>query len=168
MELWDLYDKDRQPLGKTHVRGVPLQKGEYHLVVFVWVFNSQGQVLLTKRAPEKQTYPNLWEHTGGSALAGESSLQAIRRELFEETGIDASESELTLVDSYCRVGNFCDIYFLRRDVALEDLRMQPGETCEAKWVTRSELEEMIAENLVAKPDVQRYHQLGEKLEGLLR
>ena len=77
MELWDLYDKDRKPLGKTHVRGVPLKKGEYHLVVFVWVFNSTGQVLMTKRAPEKQSYPNLWEHTGGSVLSGETSRQAI-------------------------------------------------------------------------------------------
>ena len=168
MELWDLYDKARQPLGKTHVRGVPLKKGEYHLVVFVWVFNSQGQVLMTKRAPEKQSYPNLWEHTGGSVLAGESSLAAIRRELFEETGIRAEEEELTLVDTYTKVGSFCDIYFLQKDVALSELTMQPGETCDAKWVTRAQLEEMIAQGRVAKPDVQRYEQLKGKLTDLLK
>lgn len=168
MELWDLFDKERKPLGRTHVRGIPLAKGEYHLVVFVWVFNSHGQVLMTKRSPEKQSYPNLWEHTGGSVLAGESSMQAIRRELFEETGIRAEAEELTLVDSYSRVGSFCDIYFLHKDIPVSELTMQPGETCDAKWVTRSQLEEMIERGEVAKPDVQRYHQLSEKLEGLLR
>lgn len=167
MELWDLYDKDRKPLGKTHVRGVPLKKGEYHLVVFVWVFNSTGQVLMTKRAPEKQSYPNLWEHTGGSVLSGETSRQAIVRELFEETGIRAEPEEFSLTESYCRTGSFCDVYFLKKDVPVSQLTMQPGETCEAKWVTRAELEGMIARNEVAAPDVLRYYQLGEKLKGLL-
>ena len=82
MELWDVYDEQRQPLGKTHVRGVPMAPGEYHLVVFVWVFDGRGRVLMTKRSPEKRSYPNKWEHTGGAAQAGESSLQAIQRELF--------------------------------------------------------------------------------------
>ena len=168
MEFWDLYDRERRPLGKTHMRGVPLAKGEYHLVVFVWVFNSRGQVLMTKRAPEKQSYPNLWEHTGGSVLAGESSLEAICRELFEETGIHAEAEELTLVETYSRVGSFCDIYFLQKDVALSELTMQPGETCDAKWVTRAQLEEMIAQGMVAKPDVQRYEQLKGKLTDLLK
>ena len=168
MELWDLYDKERRPLGKTHVRGVPLAKGEYHLVVFVWVFNSHGQVLMTKRSPEKQSYPNLWEHTGGSAMAGESSMQAIRRELLEETGIYAEEEELTLVDSYTRTGSFCDIYFLHKDVLTTELTLQPGETCDAKWVTRAQLEEMIRKGEVAKPDVQRYQQLSDKLKDRLK
>lgn len=168
MELWDVYDKERRPLGKTHVRGTPMAKGEYHLVVFVWVFNSHGQVLMTKRSPEKQSYPNLWEHTGGAAMAGESSIQAIRRELLEETGICAEEAELTLVDSYTRTGSFCDIYFLHKDILTSDLTLQPGETCDAKWVTRAQLEEMICRGEVAKPDVQRYQQLFEKLKDRLK
>ncbi len=168
MELWDVYDKNRQPVGKTHVRGVPMKKGEYHLVVFVWVFNSRGQVLLTRRAPEKQSYAGLWAHTGGSVLAGESSLHAICRELREETGICAREEEFQLVESYIRTGDFCDVYFLTKDVEIFQLTMQPGETCEAKWVSREELERMIGKNEVAAPDVKRYRQLQDRLEGLLR
>ncbi len=168
MELWDVYDKDRKLVGKTHVRGVPMKKGEYHLVVFVWVFNSQGQVLLTKRAPEKQSYAGLWALTGGSAVAGENSLDAICRELFEETGICAEKEEFHLTESYRRTGDFCDIYFLRKDVEISQLTMQPGETCEARWASRRELEELIAQNEIAAPDVKRYQQLKDKLEGLLR
>ena len=46
--------------------------------------------------------------------------------------------------------------------------MQPGETCEAKWVNRQELEEMIADGIVARPDVRRYRQLDKKLDKYLR
>ena len=43
MELWDVYDARRQLTGRTHRRGMPMQAGEYHLIVFVWIFNSAGQ-----------------------------------------------------------------------------------------------------------------------------
>ena len=168
MELWDLYDKERKPLGKTHIRGLPLDKGEYHLVVFVWTFNSCGQVLMTKRSAEKQSYAGLWEHTGGSVQAGETSLQAILRELREETGISATAEELCLAESYRRSNDICDIYFLKKDVPLEEIRLQPGETCDAKWVSRAQLEDMIARGEVARPDAQRYRQLGKKLNDLLK
>lgn len=168
MELWDLYDKDRRALGRTHVRGTALGKGEYHLVVFAWTFNSLGQVLMTKRSPEKQSYAGQWEHTGGSVQAGETSLQAILRELEEETGIRACAEELQLAESYRRSNDFCDIYFLCRDIPLEEIRLQEGETCDAKWVSRSELEEMIRRGEVARPDAQRYRQLGEKLNPFLK
>lgn len=168
MELWDLFDKERRPLGRTHVRGVQMEKGTYHTVVFAWVFSDDGRVLLTKRSPEKKSYPNLWEHTGGSVLAGETSLQAIVRELFEETGIRAEPEELRLIDTFRRCHDFCDVYFLRKNVPLQTLVMQQGETCDARWVSRAEYEEMIAQGIVAEPDVRRYAQLGKRLDGYLK
>ncbi len=164
MELWDVYDAGRGLTGKLHRRGDPMAQGQYHLIVFVWVFNGRGDVLLTKRAPEKEHFPNLWENTGGSALAGETALQAIRRELFEETGIAADESEFTWLSSFREHSAFCDIFALVKDVPCTVLTMQPGETCDARWVTRGELEQMIAEGLVAAPDVRRLRQLGDSLE----
>lgn len=57
MELWDLYDKGRAPLHRTHPRGAPLPEGAYHVAVEVAVFNPQGEVLLTRRAPERKSTP---------------------------------------------------------------------------------------------------------------
>ncbi len=155
MELWDLYNANREPLGRTHRRGAPMQRGEYHLVAFVWVFNGRGKLLLTKRSPEKLAYPNFWENTGGSVLAGESSLHAIRRELFEETGIRADEREFHYIDSTKGRTWISDTYYIVKDVPLSALRLQPGETCDARWVDRRELEALIGAGLVARPDVQR-------------
>ena len=168
MEYWDVYDAHRHPLGKTHLRGTPLRKGEYHLIVFVWVVNSEGKLLLTKRSPEKQPYAGMWENTGGSALAGETSRQAIRRELFEETGIAAEEAEFEFLAA--KVGRtwISDTYLLRRDVPLSALRLQPGETCDAQWVTRSEFAALIAQGVVAQPDVERLKLVEKKLTGLFK
>lgn len=161
MELWDIYDAERRPLNKTHVRGNPMREGEYHVSVFVWVFNGAGQVLMTKRSPEKQNSPNLWALTGGAVLAGETSLQAIRRELREETGICAGEEEFSLLKTV-RVAErsyFSDVYCLKKDVALSDIVLQEGETCDAKWVSRAEFEHMAACGEIALPDTKRYKKL---------
>lgn len=96
-------------------------------------------------------------------MAGESSLAAVQRELSEETGISAELKEFLLVDTYVRKDCFCDIYFLRKDVPLEDLVMQPGETCDCRWVSRKEFEQMCALKQIAKPDAKRYLQLSDKL-----
>lgn len=168
MELWDVYDENRKPLNKKHIRGVPMRRGEYHLAVFVWVFNRRGELLLTKRSPEKRSYPNLWALTGGAVLAGESSIRAVQRELLEETGIHAETREFSLAETYLRKDCFCDVYFLEKDVPLSEMVMQPGETCDCRWVSRAEFEAMIERKEIANPDAKRYRQLGEKLSKLLK
>lgn len=165
MELWDVYDRSRRPLHRTHVRGRHMAKGEYHVVVFAWIVNSSGELLLTRRDPAKESFPNLWAVTGGSAIAGESSRQAIRREVFEETGIVAREEEFEFVTTFMRGNSFSDTYLLHKDVPREHLVMQEGETCDARWVSRRELRELMAAGEVAQPDIRRFRQL-EKLLGV--
>lgn len=116
MELWDLYDKGRAPLHRTHPRGAPLPEGAYHVAVEVAVFNPQGEVLLTRRAPEKEKHPGCWEITGGAVLAGEDSLTAACRELWEETGIRVQPQELTLLGTECVPRVFLDIYAVKKPV----------------------------------------------------
>ena len=42
---------------KLHRRGLPLSKGEYHLVVHIWVKNSSGEFFITKRSQNKTPFP---------------------------------------------------------------------------------------------------------------
>ena len=46
--------------------------------------------------------------------------------------------------------------------------MQPGETTEARWVSRTELEALIAAGEFAAPDVQRYELLCERFADVFR
>lgn len=149
MEWNDIYDKDRNLTGSTHRRGTPWRKGEYGLVVCVWVYDGNGRVLLTRRAPEK-SYPHTWENSGGAAKAGETSLQAITRELYEETGISAQPEEFELIatdrDRFCHY----DFYCLKRNVPAEEVRLQPGETDAVQWATFAQVHEMIEKKEICK------------------
>lgn len=153
MEFNDIYDENRQPTGRLHRRGSRWRKGEYGLVVCVWVYDGKGNILLTRRAPGK-SFAGTWENSGGAAKAGESSLQAIVRELFEETGIRAQPEEFELLES-CRDNiAFYDHYCLRRDTPLSDIVLLPGETDDVQWATFPQIHEMIQNkqicNIIAK------------------
>ena len=77
------------------VRGEPIKPGDYHRVVHICLFNSEGKMLIQQRQPFKEGWPDRWDvTTGGSALAGESPEQAAERELFEELGIRHDFSEI--------------------------------------------------------------------------
>ena len=142
MELWDLYDKDRKPLNRTHVRGEAFAEGEYYVSCEIWVRNSKGEFLITKRHPDKKA-GNLWEFAGGGTLAGETTTQSAVRELKEETGIQSQETELQLFATYQHKNYFLDLFLLNKDVEISDIVLQPGETIDAKWASEETILQMI-------------------------
>ena len=149
MEWNDIYDKDRKPTGRRHRRGTPWHSGEYGLVVCVWVYDDEGRLLLTRRAPCK-SFAGTWENSGGAVQAGENSLQAIRRELREETGIAAKECEFRLMDSGTDRNTHYDFYLLHKNIPLEQITLQPGETDDVQWATFEQIHEMIRQKQICK------------------
>lgn len=148
-ELWDVYDENRQKTGRLQQRGLPMVAEDYHLVVMVWLFDSSGRVLLTRRHPDKP-WGGYWECTGGAVLAGEDSYKGALREAAEEIGVDLREGPAgKLVKSYRRradapgkYSGFYDVYRFVRDISLSELSLQAEEVTAAKWVTRTEYEKM--------------------------
>ena len=92
-ELWDIYDINKKKIGRTAERDVyQFKEGEYHIVVTGIIINSKNEILISKRAEHKK-FGLMWECSGGSILAGETSLEGIIRELKEELGIEFSKKE---------------------------------------------------------------------------
>ncbi len=149
MEYNDIYDENRKRTGRVHLRGTRWRPGEYGLVVCVWVYDGQGKVLLTRRAPGK-SFPGTWENPGGAAKAGETSRQAIARELREETGISVPEEEFELIDSGREGSAYYDYYCVRRDTPLSQIVLLPGETDGAQWATFEQVHRMIAEKKICR------------------
>ena len=149
MEFNDVYDKYRNRTGRLHQRGTRWKLGEYGLVVCVWVYDGKGNILLTRRAPGK-SFAGTWENSGGAAKAGESSREAIARELFEETGIRAEPEEFELLDSDQERNIFYDHYCLRRQVALKDIKLLPGETDDVMWASFGKIHWMIRSGRICK------------------
>ena len=63
MESWTMYDKLRQPTGREINRGERIRPGDYHLVVYVCIFNLKGEMLIQQRQPFKQGWSGMWDIT---------------------------------------------------------------------------------------------------------
>jgi len=154
MELVDIYDRFGRRTGVVKDRSEPLEDGEYVMAVGIWILNGEGQIFLTKRSPEKRYMPNKWENPAGHVQAGEDCTDAIVRELFEETGVTVHKEQMTFLGGSQSSYGFGRDYGVRMDFDLSAVKLQPGETCDAKWVERDEFWRMAESGEVASSVVE--------------
>ena len=158
MEWNDIYDENRNLTGRVHKRGTPWKCGEYGLVVCVWVHDGHGKLLLTRRAKGK-SFAGTWENSGGAAKAGEDSLSAVVRELFEETGIRAEAAEFELLATTRDKNTFFDHYCVCKQVPLEEVLLQPGETDGVQWATFEQIHGLIEGRQICDVIAQQFLEL---------
>ena len=92
MEIWDGYRIDGSLAGVDIVRGEPIPRGIYFLMVEILVRHTDGDYLLMHRDTRKKAFAGYLEATaGGAALKGEDPYTAALRELKEETGITPAD-----------------------------------------------------------------------------
>lgn len=139
-EYWDVYDENRVAKGRLHKRGVKLKQGDYHVICEAWL-TCGDKLLVTRRHPDKN-WGGLWECTGGAVKAGENSLQAIKREISEEIGLDVEDDELIFMGTAQGSTVFIDCYTINRRIDLNMLILQPEEVSDAKLVTYDEFMKM--------------------------
>ena len=146
MELWDIYDKNREKTGRTHERGIPVKEGDYHLVVHVWIVNDRGEFLIQKRQPWKEGWPNMWDGSAaGSAVVGDSSKVAAIRETKEELGVELDMSKGEILFTIKFSCGFEDIWLVRQNVDIKDIKLQYEEVADAKWASEKQIKQMIGD-----------------------
>lgn len=154
MELWDIYDKNKNRTGRTMKRNDwCLNDDEYHLTVLGVVAGRDGRFLITKRVMSKAWAPGWWEVSGGAAMAGEDSADAVLREVREETGLDVSGFDGGYMFTYHRENPgkgdnyFVDVYRFIGDFTEEDLRLQQEETAGYMLATADEIKNLAEQGI---------------------
>lgn len=145
MELWDILDIDRNKTKRLHEQGKEMKKGDYHLVVHIWIINSEGKILITQRTPNKD-YPLHWETTGGYAIKGDTSIMAALREVKEEMGLKLDVKRGFLLSSTTIWPDHLDAWVFYQDFDINDIKFQEGETCDAKWATIDKIKSIVKQN----------------------
>ena len=151
MELWDLYTANREPIGRTHIRGEKMPDGCYHLVVHVWIKNSKGEYLISQRSANRPTFPLMWETVGGSVLAGEDSLAGAIREAKEEVGLDFLPEAGRLLFTKVRsiYSDFIDVWLFHYDEKTAP-RVSTDEVAQSKWMTREDIDALRSSGQLVK------------------
>ena len=151
MEIWDILDSEGNKTGRTMVKGEEkVPEGFYHLGADVWIKNSENKILIQKRSAQKKLSPNVWAMTGGSVIKGETSVETIERETFEELGIKINVKEAKMLTRF-KTGNvWIDTFFLKQDIDLDKVIMQEEEVCDVKWAAYEEIEEIYQQGQFIK------------------
>ncbi|MBR0485607.1 MAG: HAD-IA family hydrolase [Oscillospiraceae bacterium] len=143
-EYQDIYDIHRNLTGRTVQRGKTRKADEFILVVHLLLFDKQGRFLVQKRVKNKASWPDMWDISlGGIAQSGDDSRSAVMREAEEELGLHLDFTDTEPIFSFRNYNIWDDYWIAQIDSEHLELKLQPEEVAEAKWVTKPEWETLL-------------------------
>lgn len=143
-EIIDVYDRHKKKLPFQVQRNTyEFNSNEYMMYVLAILENKEGKYLITRRSFQKKWAAGDWEMPGGGAKSNESSMQAITREVKEETNLDVQNGKIVYSyfneDEKKHDNYFVDIYHFKFDFSLNDVILRQKESIECRLVTLNEL-----------------------------
>lgn len=141
MEMRDLYDINRNLIGKRIFKGDIIPENTYIMIVVIFIQNDKNEFLIQKRSIQKD---GLWATTGGHPKSGESSLDGIITEVKEELGIVIDRP--ILFKQASGKNTICDLYYIKKNIDLKDIILQEEEVSSVKWASIDEINELMKNN----------------------
>jgi len=140
---------ERLPRADVHRLGKP------HRAVHLYLFNSNQELLLQRRASTVDHAPGVWGISVTAHVdAGEYSSTTVRREIAEELGLDAAQLQIDFLFSFFQVAilqetyidrQFNDVYVTRADIDPKRVQFDRSEVAEVKFVSLERFEKIFSD-----------------------
>ena len=149
MEILSIYDNEGNLTDKTVVRGskIELAKDEHIAVAVIFIENSDGKFLIQKTSLDKG---GEFSTTGGHVLAGETPIEAIIRETYEEIGLSLSKEEIEDLGYIIYGVPIRFIFYLKKDIDINKLTVQLEEVEYVTYMTKEEIDKLISNGEITK------------------
>lgn len=156
MEYLDLLDKERNLTGERIIRGkskpeLPINR--YINIIIIFIENSKGEFLIQKTSKQKGSK---MATTGGFVKSGDTSLETVKIEVREELGINIYENEFKLFKTYSENQIFQDVYYMKKDIDIADIKLQKEEVEYVKWLSIDKIKELIKEEIFRKGNIEPF------------
>lgn len=165
MEYFDILDENGNKTGITKLRNEVHRDGDWHKAVHIWIINNKKEILLQRRCATKDSNPNMLDIScAGHLTTGDNSLDGAIRELKEELNLDVNKEDLEFIKTIKRsskyseifINNeFDDVYILRTNKTIEDMKYQEDEISEIFYVSYDKFKEMVNNH---QPDLLRHEE----------
>lgn len=142
MELLDIVNENDELTGETKDREFIHTNNLYHRHASCWILNNKGEILLQRRSLTKKKRPGVWSKTGGHVSAGETVVDAIKREVKEEIGLEINDRDIFLMHKFKSDDPkfFSYNYIVVTNNKIEDYILQMEEVDAVKYYTIEDLE----------------------------
>jgi isopentenyl-diphosphate delta-isomerase type 1 len=138
-ELFDVVDMQDSVIA-TLPRSEVHRRKLLHRAVHVFVFRSDGAMLIHKRSATKEEFPSVWTSScSGHVSAGETYDETAPREMFEELGIEAAVIPIRKFDACPETSHEFTMFYTANsdDPILPDAQ----EMTEIRWMKLAEIDE---------------------------
>ena len=155
-EYIDILNDNGELSGKTCLKSEAHKNGFFHQSAHIWIFDKNKNVLIQKRAADKDTFPNLWDiSVAGHISAGELPIDAAIREIEEEVGMKITKNQLQYIGtSTNKVLHKIDltdyelhhVYICSINFNIETLKIQQEEVAKIKMIALNKLISKVNSN----------------------
>lgn len=113
--------------------------------VAVAILHRDNKIFVAKRADHKPSLPGVFELIGGHIELGEQPIDAVKRELVEEVGLDLDKSKFHIFEAFVYKSTtssepkieICYLVELTDDI---EPKINPDDHSEARWIDSTELD----------------------------
>jgi len=168
-EYIDVLSSEGNLTGEVSLKSEAHKKGLWHASAQVWIVDRNQNVLLQKRAQNKDSYPNLWDiSVAGHLSAKDSPISAAQREVKEEIGLDLSVEQFRFLKRIKRSkipkkgfwdNEFNYLFAVKCDIFISELKLQEEEVTAVQLVPLNEFQKKIKESSqIFVPHGDKYYQ----------
>lgn len=158
MEYLQVFDDEKNILEEKIERSkkLNLENGRYFMIILVFIENSEHKFLIQKTSFERNFE---YATTGGHVTYGDTSLETVIKEIKEELGTIVEKDEITFIDSIKYPKAYADIYYIKKDLDIDNLIIQKEEVDSLMWLSTDEIQDLINKKEFRKGNIEPFNKV---------
>lgn len=152
MELLQIFDENKNMLNESIERDKKkeLPEGKYFMIILLFIENNEHKFLIQKTSVSRNSE---YATTGGHVTFGDDALKTVIKEAKEELGLELKKEELKEIEMVKYNKAFVAIYYCKKDIDINKLKIQEDEVESIHWMSIDEINNLIKEDKFRKSNI---------------
>ena len=161
MEYLQVFNENKEMLNEKIARDEKnnIASGKYFMIILLFIENSEGKFLLQKTSKSRNS---CMATTGGHVTFGDDALKTVIKEAKEELDLDLTPKELKYIDTIKYKNCYLETYYVKKDININDLKVQEEEVEYVNWYSDKEINEFISKKEFREGNIEPFKRVLNK------